>query len=679
MKRILFNIIVVISIIGITFTQPQFNIFSAYALASEIGEEEFFEEKSLYPQEEEEEENINIENEEESNLEEENISVLLEEEDLPGEEEDDPLPEVDLENLDNQENISHSDMHGAIDDEDLYRFVQINQDAFEIQIRVNKRTGITTSIFTLEDKEGNHVYTYCADSTTPPYPYHTYKRENLEDAKRVEDGELVSYYSNEDAAKLRAVLNYGFQLADKDTSFNDFVALGLPGVMDLTKEELIAATQAAVYTETNHAVWVDDQRLTFGAVSGSEWNSLPAGILSFYIVDDNTYEVIRLTEQQQKNIESVYKYIVEKALANPIGPSEETDIFISEKLESSNISQKYDNSTEEKTLADLKVNETILQDSAGDKFLITRVSNTEYKVTVYYDFSHLKDNSDLDDFTIIVSENTDDNQVVKIPLTSSNELWSFDEENHIGKLELIYSIDPESDSTSQEFKVDIEGIQKTMAGYYLYQSAKDGFMSDHGAQNFVGWANAGTEPVKAKMEFNFTIPKIVVEEPPEDNDTPPTPPSSDDNKPEQPPKEDDTPPPAPPSSNDDKPKPPKDPEKTPEIEIPEDEPEIDTPNTPILPPSNPPSEPPEDLFELGPDGLPLSNLELKDPTLTEEEELFDLDNNEIPRDNMNMLDPMEELPQTGAKSSFTWGMLLFFSGLGLLILGLYEMKRSRLE
>lgn len=649
-------------------------------------------------------------------------------------------------------------------DDEVYRYVNINQDGFDIHIRVNQRVGINTSIFTLEDSKGNHFYAYCADSTTPPYPLQTYKRENLEDAKRVENDILVSYFSERDAAKLRSVLNNGFQLSDRANSLNYFKNLNLPGVADLTEDELIAATQAAVYTETNHAFWSDDERITWlDGISIREIDQQAApGALSFYLEETEWVNGMltnkKLSPQQRINIEAVYKYIVDEANSNPIEP-DETDIFISEKLEASNVSQSYGTASD-KSLNELSIGESVVKKDKGHYFLITRTSKTEYTFNVYYDFSNLNNNSNLSRFTVVITEDED---VVRIPLMDSNNIWKFNLATHIGELELKYVAD---EDLTPEIKIDIEGIQDTSAGYYLYQSAKDGFMSDHGAQNFVGWQDASEEDIKAEMEFSFTIPEVEEDEdnPPSENEDPPgedednPPPQEDENPPqededddnppsedednsppdEEPPSEDEDNPPDnppvendppkdedPPSQNEDEDPPddnppgdnnhehrPHDPpkeeppvedppteeetpieeeppkeeeEEIPPIEEEETPPEIPTSTEERTPPADNPSSsnPPVEnipLYELGPDGLPLSNLTLTDPEAPNPE-LFELGPDGLPLSNLQMLDPNEipttqmtlvDVPKTG-DVSMTFAKIALGCGLGLV--GLWYLNK----
>ena len=90
--------------------------------------------------------------------------------------------------------------------------------------------------------ESNYEVTYCCDVETMIVDGTYYKRLNLEDSE---------YYSEEQAAKIRAIVTNSYPYVPMEDMKADLAANGYAYAEELTRNEIIAAVQTAIWAAAN--------------------------------------------------------------------------------------------------------------------------------------------------------------------------------------------------------------------------------------------------------------------------------------------------------------------------------------------------------------------------------------------------------------------------------------------
>lgn len=90
--------------------------------------------------------------------------------------------------------------------------------------------------------ESNYEVTYCSDVETMIVDGTYYKRLNLEDSE---------YYSDEQAARIRAIVTNAYPYVTLEAMKADLAENGYPYANELTRNEIIAAVQAAIWACAN--------------------------------------------------------------------------------------------------------------------------------------------------------------------------------------------------------------------------------------------------------------------------------------------------------------------------------------------------------------------------------------------------------------------------------------------
>lgn len=88
----------------------------------------------------------------------------------------------------------------------------------------------------------NYEVTYCCDIMTMIVDGTYYKRLNLEDSE---------YYNDYNAARIRAIVTNSYPYVSLEDMKADLVAAGVPGAAELTRNDIIAAVQTAIWAVAN--------------------------------------------------------------------------------------------------------------------------------------------------------------------------------------------------------------------------------------------------------------------------------------------------------------------------------------------------------------------------------------------------------------------------------------------
>ncbi len=107
----------------------------------------------------------------------------------------------------------------------------------------------------------NYEVMYCCDAVTGYNDSIYYKRMNLEDS---------SYYNDEAAAHIRAIITNAYPFVSLDQMKANLAAEGFEGAADLTRADVIAAVQAAVWAYANDGVEYDYSQ-TFDVSANTQW------------------------------------------------------------------------------------------------------------------------------------------------------------------------------------------------------------------------------------------------------------------------------------------------------------------------------------------------------------------------------------------------------------------------
>ena len=91
--------------------------------------------------------------------------------------------------------------------------------------------------------ESNYDVVYCCDVETMIVDGTYYKRLNLENSE---------YYTEEQAAKIRAIVTNSYPYVSLEAMKADLVAAGFPNADKLTRNEIIAAVQCAIWACANN-------------------------------------------------------------------------------------------------------------------------------------------------------------------------------------------------------------------------------------------------------------------------------------------------------------------------------------------------------------------------------------------------------------------------------------------
>lgn len=107
--------------------------------------------------------------------------------------------------------------------------------------------------FTLANKNGQTISTYCADKDTPAQEGYNYNMENLEDA---------SYYSEEEARKIRIIANNGYWGTESGYGSLSNIKSMMRDSGKFTTDEINALTDGMAMMATQYAIWSNSNRMT---------------------------------------------------------------------------------------------------------------------------------------------------------------------------------------------------------------------------------------------------------------------------------------------------------------------------------------------------------------------------------------------------------------------------------
>ncbi|MBR4860681.1 MAG: Cys-Gln thioester bond-forming surface protein [Firmicutes bacterium] len=124
----------------------------------------------------------------------------------------------------------------------------------------------------------NYEVMYCCDAVTGYNDGIYYKRMNLEDS---------DYYDKEDAAHIRAIITNSYPYVSLEQMKVNLAAEGFAGAAELTRADVIAAVQMAVWSYANDAHALKYSQ-TFDVASNSQWGG---------VLHDYTNEMKELDEE----------------------------------------------------------------------------------------------------------------------------------------------------------------------------------------------------------------------------------------------------------------------------------------------------------------------------------------------------------------------------------------------
>ncbi|MEE1037724.1 MAG: SpaA isopeptide-forming pilin-related protein [Eubacterium sp.] len=110
----------------------------------------------------------------------------------------------------------------------------------------------------------NYEVTYCCDRITGYEDSMYYKRSNLEDSL---------YYSKEDAAHIRSIVTNSYPYVSLEQMKANLAAEGFEGAQDLTRADVIAAVQSAIWYYSNKDEGLVYSR-TFDVPTNSQWGTV---------------------------------------------------------------------------------------------------------------------------------------------------------------------------------------------------------------------------------------------------------------------------------------------------------------------------------------------------------------------------------------------------------------------
>jgi len=308
--------------------------------------------------------------------------------------------------------------------------------------------------FILVDDAGNVVTTYCADVSTPTQDNFGYNVENLEDA---------DYYSEEEAAHIRAIASNGYW--GDDGNLEEMRAkLAEAG---FTAEELASLNDGVALTATQMAIWTYSNKMSSIQFVNSYYSNWGVGNLPAE------------KEDEVKVLFKLYDYLTS--------------------LEPEEV---------EGTTADT----IITKDNFVENVNVTVIEKAE-------DHENNKDDDDTNDaykttltFALVVTPSTENGDDLVVQVIGSNgeliasgrivgelkegEVWAKNYGNNNYGLENITMIEGD-----QTFSLNLKGVQHLKEGVYLYSSE---VVNGESSQTLVGVAS-GNRSVNVSMDITFNL------------------------------------------------------------------------------------------------------------------------------------------------------------------------------
>ena len=325
--------------------------------------------------------------------------------------------------------------------------------------------------FLLVDSKGNIITTYCADFATPTQDDYGYNVENLEDA---------TYYSDEEAARIRSIVKNGYwgtigNVVDEEGKETTTPKVGSLAAMKealasagFTEEELDSLNDGVALTATQMAIWSCSNKM-----SGLEF-------VNAHYSNWGTGNVPKEKEDEVKLLFKIYEYLTHL---------EPTDV--------------------ENTTADTIINE----DNFLSDMTLTVVNKAE---------GHENNQDDNDDndayvtnltFALVVTPSTErgDDLVVKvIDVHTGKEVAVGRVAGELKDGEVQLTPDNEGNYAftnitmvegMHNFNLTLEGVQNLEHGVYLYSSQVNSGLS---SQTMVGMAE-GEREVNVSMNIKFDL------------------------------------------------------------------------------------------------------------------------------------------------------------------------------
>lgn len=414
-----------------------------------------------------------------------------------------------------------------------------------------------TNIFTVVDQNTqDETQVYCADVTTPAIDEEAaswlfgsamkYERVNIEDA---------DYYSQEEAEKVRAILNNGYwreetkvttedgkvvnkvvSESDNDQNLTELVNkvssqtdVDLSG---LTSKEAITATQWAIWTMTNNHDLEMLERYYSDYI-----DTVLVGSHYEYIIDENGQPQITNVDgaKSRARIFAVRDYLLGldgiKAGSNDDTASK---IFSDQNFVNTN-EEEVNKAKEDAILAgsliteadadgkiEMDTGDVYIKSENEDVYVITKNEDDTYTVEVFYNvLGNVGENDELQLFVEMTDEEGNVVDTLSTNISSNgNSLnngiaWNYNAENKTAKLvvnmkNVIYNL-----------AMNVTGVQETEAGYYLYRSEKRSSEifdeEEMTSQTFVGWGQGETKVFASRtftLDLSNMTEAVVVEEDP---------------------------------------------------------------------------------------------------------------------------------------------------------------------
>ena len=320
--------------------------------------------------------------------------------------------------------------------------------------------------YLLVDSNGNIITTYCADQTDPTEDFYGYNIENLEDA---------TYYSEEEAARIRAIAKNGYWgvtseagEANPAEGSLEYLKQVLLASGQFTVEDLASLNDGVALTATQMAIWSCSNKMSGINYVGSHYSDFGAGAIPAGKKD----EVELMFE--------IYEFLTGLEGIETRGDMADTVI------------------TAENAITNMNVN--VIQKADGH---INNADNDNTNDAYVTDLS----------FALVVEPTGSDDESLKVTLITSDGqtivgriCGAKDSEDEI---DLVQDADGNywfrnivlTEKDGQTFTLNLEGVQNLEQGVYLYSSeVRDGSTS----QTLVGKAG-GVRDFDVSISLSFSV------------------------------------------------------------------------------------------------------------------------------------------------------------------------------
>ena len=310
--------------------------------------------------------------------------------------------------------------------------------------------------FILVDDEGNLVTTYCADVSTPTQDNFGYNVENLEDA---------SYYSDAEAAQIRAIASNGYW--GDDGNLEEMCAKLLESGK-FTADELASLTDGVALTATQMAIWTYSNKM-----SGIQF-------INSYYSNWGTGNVPEDKEDEVKLLFKLYDHLTSLDPVEVEGTTADTIITKDNFVENVNVTvvkkaEEHENNKDE--------------DDTNDAY----VTNLTFALVV-------KPSEENGDDLVVEVIGTNGEVIasgrVAGELKDGETMVKHYGDNNYGFENIVMT---EGDQT---FSLNLKGIQNLKEGVYLYSSEVR--EEEGSSQTLVGVAS-GKRAVNVSMDITFNL------------------------------------------------------------------------------------------------------------------------------------------------------------------------------